>query len=77
MESGEGARRITDVIDFAFAPELEALSPHVERTVRLSAARANEQETALCGRPLQAVRPTRNSSSSILRFSRSSTSRFC
>ena len=36
-------RRITDVI-FAFAPEVEALSPYVERTVRLSAARANEQE---------------------------------
>ena len=36
--------READVIDFAFAPELEALSPYVERTVRLSAARANEQE---------------------------------
>ena len=30
---------MADVIDFAFAPELEALSPHVERTVRLSAGR--------------------------------------
>ena len=36
--------READVIDFAFAPKLEALSPYVERTVRLSAARANEQE---------------------------------
>ncbi len=40
----EEPRREADVIDFAFAPELEALSPHIERTVRLSAARANEQE---------------------------------
>ena len=31
--------RYADVIEFAFAPELEALSPHVERTVRLSAGR--------------------------------------
>ncbi len=29
--------RYADVIDFAFAPELEALSPHVERSVRLKA----------------------------------------
>ena len=36
--------READVIDFAFAPELEALSPHVERTVRLSAGRAFSKE---------------------------------
>ena len=33
-----------DAIDFAFAPELEALSPHVERTVRLSAGDGNERK---------------------------------
>ena len=40
----EEPRREADVIDFAFAPELEALSPHVERTVRLSAGRAFSKE---------------------------------
>ena len=42
MDPEEGLVRYADVIDFAFAPELEALSPHVERTVRLSAARGND-----------------------------------
>ena len=42
MMQEEGLVRYADVIDFAFAPELEALSPHVERTVRLSAARGND-----------------------------------
>ena len=42
MGTEEGLVRYADVIDFAFAPELEALSPHVERTVRLSAARGND-----------------------------------
>ncbi|MXY42788.1 MAG: FtsX-like permease family protein [Dehalococcoidia bacterium] len=32
-----------DIIDFAFAPELEALSPHVERTVRLSAGKGDDR----------------------------------
>ena len=36
--------READVIDYAFAPELEALSPRVERTVRLSAGRAFSKE---------------------------------
>ena len=40
----EKSVREADVIDFAFAPELEALSPHVERTVRLSAGRAFSKE---------------------------------
>ena len=42
MVPEEGLVRYADVIDFAFAPELEALSPQVERTVRLSAARGND-----------------------------------
>ena len=42
MDPEEGLVRYADVIDFAFAPELEALSPQVERTVRLSAARGND-----------------------------------
>ena len=42
MMQEEGLVRYADVIDFAFAPELEALSPQVERTVRLSAARGND-----------------------------------
>ncbi|MCY3789049.1 MAG: ABC transporter permease [Gemmatimonadetes bacterium] len=44
MGSEEGLMRIADVIDFAFAPELEALSPHIERTVRLSAGDGNERK---------------------------------
>ena len=32
-----------DIIDFAFAPELEALSPHVERTVRLSSGDGDDR----------------------------------
>ena len=40
----EGLVRIADAIDFAFAPELEALSPHVERTVRLSAAKGGDRD---------------------------------
>ena len=42
MNPEGGLVRYADVIDFAFAPELAALSPHVERTVRLSAARGND-----------------------------------
>ena len=42
MVPEEGLVRYADVINFAFAPELEALSPQVERTVRLSAARGND-----------------------------------
>ena len=42
MNPEGGLVRYADVIDFAFAPELEALSPHVESTVRLSAARGND-----------------------------------
>ena len=42
MGTEEGLVRYADVIDFAFAPELEGLSPHVESTVRLSAARGND-----------------------------------
>ena len=49
--------RVADLIEFAFAPELEALSPHVERTVRLSAGdRERKRRGVLCGRPLKAVR---------------------
>ena len=44
MGSEEGLVRIADAIDFAFAPELEALSPHIERTVRLSAGDGNERK---------------------------------
>ena len=44
MGSEEELMRIADVIDFAFAPELEALSPHIERTVRLSAGDGNERK---------------------------------
>ena len=44
MGSEEGLVRIADAIDFAFAPELEALSPHVERTVRLSAATGGDRD---------------------------------
>ena len=35
--------RYADRIDLAFAPELEALSPHVERTVRLKATRRSNR----------------------------------
>ena len=44
MGSEEGLVRIADAIDFAFAPELEALSPHIERTVRLNAGDGNERK---------------------------------
>ena len=74
MNPEEGLVRYADAIDFAFAPELETLSPHVERTVRLNGA-GLKKNIASCGRPLKAVRPTRNSSSSIPHSSRSSTSR--
>ena len=33
-----------DAIQFALAPELEAISPHLERTVRLSAARGSDKD---------------------------------
>ena len=42
--SEEGVKRRADVIDFAFAPELEALAPRVERTVRLNAGDGNERK---------------------------------
>ena len=38
-----GQVRMADTIDLAFAPELEALSPHVERTVRLKATRRSNR----------------------------------
>ena len=44
MVPEEGLVRIADAIDFAFAPELEAISPHVERTVRLSAAKGGDRD---------------------------------
>ncbi len=44
MNPEEGVPRIADAIEFAFAPELEALSPHVERTVRLSAGRGSDRD---------------------------------
>ena len=44
MASEQGGQvRYADVIDLAFAPELEALSPHIERTVRLKATRHNKR----------------------------------
>ena len=39
-----GPMQTADAIQFAFAAELEALSPHVERTVRLSAARGSDRD---------------------------------
>ena len=39
----EGLVRTADAIEFAFAPELEAISPQVERTTRLSAGRGNDR----------------------------------
>ena len=44
--SSSSEKRITsaDAIRFALAPELEAISPHVERTVRLSAARGTDKD---------------------------------
>ena len=44
MSQEKGVQRRADVIEFAFAPELEALSPHVERTVRLNAGDGNERK---------------------------------
>ncbi len=44
MRPEKGVQRIADAIEFAFAPELEALSPHVERTVRLSAAVGSDRD---------------------------------
>ena len=44
MSREKGVQRKADSIEFAFAPELEALSPHVERTVRLSAARGDDRD---------------------------------
>ncbi|MCY3664282.1 MAG: ABC transporter permease [Gemmatimonadetes bacterium] len=44
MASEQGGQvRYADVIDLAFAPELEALSPHIERTIRLKATRHNKR----------------------------------
>ncbi len=42
--SPEGQMHTADAIEFAFAPELEALSPHVERTVRLNAAEGSARD---------------------------------
>ena len=42
--SPEGQMHTADAIEFAFAPELEALSPHVERTVRLNAAEGSDRD---------------------------------
>ena len=39
-----GPMQTADAIQFAFAAELEALSPHVERAVRLSAARGSDRD---------------------------------
>ena len=44
MSLEKGVQRRADVIEFAFAPELEALSPHIQRTVRLSAGDGNERK---------------------------------
>ena len=43
MNPEEGLVRYADGIDFAFAPELEALAPHVERTVRLNGGRLEKE----------------------------------
>ena len=43
MNPEEGLVRYADAIDFAFAPELEALAPHVERTVRLNGGRLEKE----------------------------------
>ena len=43
MNPEEGLVRYADAIDFAFAPELETLSPHVERTVRLNGGRLEKE----------------------------------
>ena len=42
--SPEGLMHTADAIEFAFAPELEALSPHVERTIRLNAAEGSSRD---------------------------------
>ena len=44
LSQEKGVQRRADVIEFAFAPELEALAPHVERTVRLNAGDGNERK---------------------------------
>ncbi len=44
MVPEEGLMHIADAINFAFAPELEALSPQVERTVSLSAAKGGDRD---------------------------------
>ena len=66
--------RYADVIDFAFAPELEALSPHVERSVRLKAtSRSNRYvRTTFAGSSRDEEFLLADPA-----FSRSSTSRFC
>ena len=43
MNPEEGLVRYADAIDFAFAPELETLAPHVERTVRLNGGRLEKE----------------------------------
>ena len=43
MNPEEGLVRYADAIEFAFAPELETLSPHVERTVRLNGGRLEKE----------------------------------
>ena len=44
MSQEKGVQRRADVIEFAFAPELEALAPYVERAVRLTAGDGNERK---------------------------------
>ena len=43
MNPEEGLVRDADAIEFAFAPELETLSPHVERTARLNGGRLEKE----------------------------------
>ena len=43
MNPEEGLVRYADGINFAFAPELETLAPHVERTVRLNGGRLEKE----------------------------------
>ena len=43
MNPEEGLVRYADAIEFAFAPELETLSPHVEHTVRLNGGRLEKE----------------------------------
>ena len=73
----EGVQRMADVIEFAFAPELETLSPHIERTVRLSAAVGSDRDDRVVRTTFAGSSSDEEVSPRILRFSRSSTSRSC